>query len=155
MQPCVTKPVLLESVCSMRPGHTGFLPTSSLPSSPFRECTPQPVGKTKKSTEANINKNTRLGYINTKTLFGDGNLATAGISEPHLWYENISSNYKRYRFLFSSALCSHIESVARSHRSAFSLDKANKQHQLIQDCVLPKKQKQMKYYQHRNSHFLP
>lgn len=39
MQLCVTKPVLLESECSMRQGHMGFLPTSSLPSSPSREYT--------------------------------------------------------------------------------------------------------------------
>lgn len=39
MQLCVTKPVLLESECSMRQGHMGFLPTSSLPSSPSRGCT--------------------------------------------------------------------------------------------------------------------
>ena len=37
VQPCVTKPVLLESECSMRQGHMGFLPTSSLPSSPSPE----------------------------------------------------------------------------------------------------------------------
>lgn len=39
MQLCVTKPVLLESECSMRQGHMGFLPTSSLPSSPSLEYT--------------------------------------------------------------------------------------------------------------------
>lgn len=37
IQLCVTKPVLLESECSMRQGHMGFLPTSSLPSSPSLE----------------------------------------------------------------------------------------------------------------------
>ena len=39
MQLCVTKPVLLESECSMRQGHMGFLPTSSLPFSPSLGCT--------------------------------------------------------------------------------------------------------------------
>lgn len=43
MQPCVTKPVLHESVCSKRRGHTGFLPTSSRLSSPSLGCTPPPV----------------------------------------------------------------------------------------------------------------
>lgn len=55
MQPCVTKPVLLESVCSMRPGHMGFLPTSSRPSSPFLEYTPWPAGETNE-----INRRDRL-----------------------------------------------------------------------------------------------
>jgi len=39
IQLCVTKPVLLESECSMRQGHMGSLPTSSLPSSPSLEYT--------------------------------------------------------------------------------------------------------------------
>lgn len=39
IQLCVTKPVLLESECSMRQGHMGFLPTSSLPFSPSLEYT--------------------------------------------------------------------------------------------------------------------
>lgn len=45
IQLCVTKPVLLESECSMRQGHMGFLPTSSLPSSPSLGCTRQPPAK--------------------------------------------------------------------------------------------------------------
>lgn len=45
IQLCVTKPVLLESECSMRQGHMGFLPTSSLPSSPSLGCTREPPAK--------------------------------------------------------------------------------------------------------------
>lgn len=45
IQLCVTKPVLLESECSMRQGHMGFLPTSSLPSSPSLGCTRLPPAK--------------------------------------------------------------------------------------------------------------
>lgn len=48
IQLCVTKPVLLESECSMRQGHMGFLPTSSLPSSPSLEyIQPQPARQRK------------------------------------------------------------------------------------------------------------
>lgn len=48
MQPCVTKPVLHESVCSKRRGHMDFLPTSSLLSSPSLGCTLPPVEGGKK-----------------------------------------------------------------------------------------------------------
>lgn len=50
MQLCVTKPVLLESECSMRQGHMGFLPTSSLPSSPSLEYTLSLPAREHKST---------------------------------------------------------------------------------------------------------
>lgn len=48
MQLCVTKPVLLESECSMRQGHMDFLPTSSLLSSPSLEHTLQQPAKQNK-----------------------------------------------------------------------------------------------------------
>lgn len=54
IQLCVTKPVLLESECSMRQGHMGFLPTSSLPSSPSRGCTRQPPAKRQRGQDNGI-----------------------------------------------------------------------------------------------------
>lgn len=65
MQPCVTKPVLLESECSMRPGHKGFLPISSLPFSPSLGCTQQPEKHTQRSlTRGTIWISTALLHIN-------------------------------------------------------------------------------------------
>lgn len=63
IQLCVTKPVLLESECSMRQGHMGFLPTSSPPSSPSRECTRQPPAKRQRGQDNGIiNSLTRCSH---------------------------------------------------------------------------------------------
>lgn len=74
IQLCVTKPVLLESECSMRQGHMGFLPTSSLPSSPSLGCTRRPPAKrqggsgTMVSLHRTVSHGAQSGHVTTQEL---------------------------------------------------------------------------------------
>lgn len=82
IQLCVTKPVLLESECSMRQGHMGFLPTSSLPSSPsLGYIQPQPARQNKWRRTKGLCCGTNLQ--STVILCGEGTNLGPTVGQSH------------------------------------------------------------------------